>query len=200
MPDGRRYTELQDWRRTPIFDVGDALARSRPENKYDPSNGAGRMMLADGIIGLANRVGQMLKTYEEVIRASDLQSMVRDIHEQLAPDQDVRIIVNLETNRVLSIERPGHGYLLPDNKTIRYFDSEKADELAQLRLRGADGGFCRSNPLPEVTEFSVRDGDGKRRIIILDERVRPQEKEPNAEDSGDDKAGRRGPKRRDEIP
>lgn len=176
-----RYGRLQQ----PIYDSDQAEARA---DQASLRTAAGGLNAARGALGVAEHFGATKEHIERTIKGIELNKVLDSLREQLSPEQRVRIVIDAETNKVLSIERPGGGHFRDLSGKTKYFP-----------LEGDDEGICRGNVTPDTTQFTVRERDGERLLKLFDER-NPQAPEPPENDDGDKDDPDRETKRKDPQP
>ncbi|MEQ1867861.1 MAG: hypothetical protein ABL996_24850 [Micropepsaceae bacterium] len=142
----------------------------------------GRMNMAGDVLGLAKDFADLYKTYDSTRLGIERERLKAEIREQLAPNQQVRIVIDPKTNAVLEIARPGAGYLREPGEKDE--NGAMVEKLDYFQLEGDDKGICGAKVHADTTLFTVPDEDGKRRRIRLFEDNGPIEKdrEPDADD------------------
>lgn len=164
-----REKRRRDWRQPAPFNGGRPLERSQ---EHDIRTRAGRGNMGADILGLANDFAAMAQTYDDTRRGVERLQILRDLEAQLAPGQEVRVLMDPQTNKVLSIDRPGAGYLRATD-----------DKLEVFQLKGDDEGMCRTNPVRDTTQFNVPDEDRRMKKLDLFEDRGPHKRDRDDDDA-----------------
>lgn len=142
-----------------------------------------------GILGQVNAYYAQKAETEKAINAMHGVKVADAIRDQLAPGQEVRLLVNLDTGSIKLI-RAGDGYI---SDTLR--------KPFEIRRTGSDGGICRGDEVPEVTRFLVTNRKGEKEWLVLEDGPRQsarEEKERATKERDLEVPSRRNRKQREE--
>ena len=131
------------------------------------------------ILDVINDLAKKQDTYESVGRYVGEQKTLAQIRTQLAPGQEVTVVMNYREGKVSisKIERPGEGYLFDPTNSSVYL------------LKGDDSGICpiSSQKSEETTHFLIKNSaTGKSEKIDLDTHVNREHGDSNKIDKPND--------------
>lgn len=147
------------------------------------SNVASKNVSARGF-GLLDQVNEYFKLKEGIeatIRAMDADRIARSVKEQLAPGQEVTLLVD-DRSGDMTLLGPGESYLFAEGQRPHEF-----------RLKGSDDGICRGDEVPDTTVFEIVGRDGQKERLVLEDRYNRIERDRDDEsDDYEDRSERRG--------
>lgn len=134
-----------------------------------------------GLLDQVNEYFKLKEGIESTIRAMDAERISRSIKEQLAPGQEVTLLIDDKTGD-MTLLRPGESYLFAEGQRPHEF-----------RLTGKDDGICRGDEVPDTTLFEVIGRDGEKEWLVLEDRFSLIERDRDDDhDDYDDRSERRG--------
>jgi hypothetical protein len=134
-----------------------------------------------GLLDQVNEYFKLKEGIETTIRAMDAERISRSIKEQLAPGQEVKLLVDDKTGD-MTLLRPGDAYMFAEGQRPYEF-----------RLTGNDDGVCRVNEVPDTTLFEVIGRDGEKEWLVIEDRYSRIERDRDDDhDDYDDGSERRG--------